>query len=197
MWVVCVCVCVYVCCCFALVSKQEAFEMIQYKDLNPGFLKVCFWVGFILWILSSSSLQSPKLITQLFFSYEDILKWYPTDIMLWQWNFSFFLVDCLQRAFMWTRMRDMGFYNTEYSFSFLFFFLRNYLWENSSENLINEFPLEFLFTSHPILQIFVTKNELQFLILVTVVWMFVGMWLCLVKFVWFLFFFSPPVISVC
>ena len=66
MWVVCV----YVCACmrtYVAVSKQEGFEMIHYKDLNPDSLVVSIWVGFILLVFLSSSLQSPKLITPLLF----------------------------------------------------------------------------------------------------------------------------------
>ena len=66
MWVVCVDVCACMC-TYVVVSKQEGFEMMHYKDWNPDSLVVSIWVGFILLVFLSSSLQSPKLITPLFF----------------------------------------------------------------------------------------------------------------------------------
>lgn len=84
MWVVCVCVCVCVHLrTHIIVSKQEALEMMHYKDINPGFFVGFFWMGFILLIfffpfITESYINYPVL----FFFPENILKWYPTDIML-------------------------------------------------------------------------------------------------------------------
>lgn len=73
-------------------------------------------------------------------------------------------------------MQDTGFFsNTEYSFSSFFFFLKEItcgkiVWRSY------EFPLGILFISHPIPQILVTKNELQFLMLV--IWWLKCLLLC-------------------
>lgn len=71
MWGVCVCA-------VLVVSKQEALEMIHYKDINSSFVGFFFGGGRVFFF--SPSLQSPILITQLFGGRYS--EWHPADIML-------------------------------------------------------------------------------------------------------------------
>lgn len=62
-------------CVVLFVSKQEALEMIHNKDINPGFLVVSFWVGFLFPFVAESYTNYPAFFGRY-------SEWHPTDVML-------------------------------------------------------------------------------------------------------------------